>query len=170
MKKTQLLKDKVKWDVSGCLQQLFTWCLSVLSTSFFCWGEGYGRRERWRWSSEGDPGWAERAGGEGRSTRQTEDQEHLCHQVPKLHSHMLSKALWACLLTSAAVNKSITAQKTLMTTNHDETLSNCFVFSSCSYINQRNRSWNIVESEKALVVSVKYPLSKIRWMHLSSWS
>lgn len=42
-------------------------------------------------------------------------------------------------------------------------------FSSWSYINQRNRSWNIVESEKALVVSVKYPLSKICLMHLSSW-
>lgn len=27
-------------------------------------------------------------------------------------------------------------------------------FSFDSYINQRNRSWNIVESEKALVVSV----------------
>lgn len=27
-------------------------------------------------------------------------------------------------------------------------------FTSSSYINQRNRSWNIVESEKALVVSV----------------
>lgn len=29
-----------------------------------------------------------------------------------------------------------------------------FFFLSSSYINQRNRSWNIVESEKALVVSV----------------
>lgn len=111
MKKTQLLKDKVMWEVSGCLQQRFTRCLSVLSAIFFRWGEGYGRRERWRWPSEGDPGWAERAGGEGRSTRQTEDQEHLCHQVPKPHSHMLSRALWA----SAALNKNITTQKTPMT-------------------------------------------------------
>lgn len=49
--------------------------LSCVST------KGHGRRE-WRWwEGESDPGWTERAGGEGRSTWQTEDQEHLCHQV-----------------------------------------------------------------------------------------
>lgn len=49
-----------------------------------CLIEGHGRRERRRWKSESDPGWAERARGKGRSTWQTEDQEHLCHQVHKL--------------------------------------------------------------------------------------
>lgn len=33
-----------------------------------------------------------------------------------------------------------------------ECVNSCAVF-LCSYINQRNREWNIVESEKALVVS-----------------
>ena len=37
-----------------------------------------------------------------------------------------------------------------------------FILSS-SYINQRNRSWNIVESEKALVVSV-HLLNHELWM------
>lgn len=47
--------------------------------------------------------------------------------------------------------------------------SDLFSFPSCSYINQRNRSWNIVESEKALVVSVNLSFSSMRSLCSGSW-
>lgn len=49
--------------------------------------EGHGRGGGRQRQSEVDPGHAERAGGESRDARQTEDQEHLCHQVHTMFKH-----------------------------------------------------------------------------------
>lgn len=148
MKKTQLLKDKVAWAVSGRLQEVSA-PVSLRFIARFPF-EGDGRRERGRRPSEGDPGRAERAGGEGRGPGPTEDQEHLSHQVPAPRSR------------PSPVSRDFRSQTVTRTIES-------FCFPLCSYINQRNRSWNIVESEKALVVSVKYHLSNIHSVNFSPW-
>lgn len=79
MKKTQLLKDKVKSISLACKYMIVF--KNKYYSSIRAVIAGNGRGERRRRQSQGDPGRAERAGGASRSTGQTEDQEHLCNQV-----------------------------------------------------------------------------------------
>lgn len=124
-----------------------------------CAGHGWGPGG----SGQGqtDPRPAEWAGGASRGPGPSADQKHICYQVcyracfgwaPTLDPQTLPQlsaepvALHMCCLRLAPGSE--LSGSLPPTTAHWLTL-----LLTHSYINQRNREWNIVESEKALVVS-----------------
>jgi hypothetical protein len=127
-----------------------------------CLGHGWGPGGSGQGQTNSRP--AEWTGGAGRGPGPPADQEHICHQV----------CHWACFgwapvlgpQTFARISKPACGLvHTVLHRLHRSLGSGLCVslpplsplthpsYSPHSYINQRNREWNIVESEKALVVS-----------------
>lgn len=150
----------------ACVRRQGTFDMEMVITKnllfSLCTGHGWGPGR----SGQGqtNPGPAEWAGGAGRGPGPPADQEHICYQVcyracfhwaPILGSRTLLQllgklvALYILCCTSSTY---LPRQGSVIPFLLSQSLT-YFSYSPPSYINQRNREWNIVESEKALVVS-----------------
>lgn len=125
--------------------------IARISHVSLCAGHGWGPGGSGQGQTNPRP--AERAGGTSRGPGPPADQEHICDQVcyrSLVHNYQAS--LWPCT-HCAPVAPRISGVRTQWSPPSFHSPLTHASYSPHSYINQRNREWNIVESEKALVVS-----------------
>lgn len=138
----------------GHLIQSRSWPRSHAS---LCTGHGWGPGRSGQGQTNPRP--AERARGASRGLGPPADQEHICYQVcfracldwAPILGPQLSGEVWPWMCY-APVAPHIWSQAPWFPPSFHSPLTHPSSLPH-SYINQRNREWNIVESEKALVVS-----------------